>query len=72
MPYNDKKFYYLKAFCPSHFYMNRLIQNISIFKTIAVSYKKMLIIMGVTKGGQGVSWPPWTLNIPLYVLVLAQ
>ena len=29
----------------------------------------MLIIMGVTKGGQGVSWPPWTL-IPLYVLVL--
>ena len=30
----------------------------------------MLIIMGVTKGGQGVSWPPWTLNIPLYVLVL--
>ena len=32
----------------------------------------MLIIMGVTKGGQGVSWPPWTLNIPFYVLVLAQ
>ena len=32
----------------------------------------MLIIMGVTKGGQGLSLPPWTFNIPLYVLVLAQ